>query len=277
MAVRLGARVGPAVLLLACATTPVGGKLTQRTFDFQSYAVDAPAGDEWGLAELDQVKQRVGFQRATVAVLAGQVSATTLIDVYWVPIAPAGWDLGEEQHADRYRDEELRNMNEEGVKKGQYELRNVRKGVETVAGMKLYSLRYETVAGSWLTGGKQGAAVLFLHFPPDFATRRAFYGFLITALTVRGSIYTSSPDLKPIESVIASFRLKNSCRWSSTCALRCSDGTTREVTATWPCFAGAPQGSACTILVAGDRAAACAGSGVTFQECGDCTPWKKEP
>ena len=277
MAIGLDARFVPALLLLACATAPVGPKLTQRTLDFQSYAVDAPAGDEWGLREIDRARQAVAFQRATVAVMAGQVSATTVIAVFEVPIAPAGWDLGEEQHADRYRDNEIRIMNEEGVKKGQYALRNVRKGLETVAGRKLYSLRYETVTGNWFTGGKESAAVLFLHVPPDLATRHAFYGFLITAITVKGSIYSTSLDLKPIEGVIASFKLKEPClRWTSTCAVRCSDGMTHSVTATSPCVVGVPQVAACTCVSAGDFALACSGPGVTFQECGDCAPWKKK-
>lgn len=282
MATVLDVRLGAAMLLAACATAPVGGKLAEKRVEFESYSVDAPAGD-WGLAALDRSRRRVRLHQVKYEVLSGRVTVSTAIYIFEAPIAPADRTLAEERLADLYRDQEVKIMEEEGVKPGTYKLKNVRKAVETVAGYKMYSLRYGTATGVWGFGGSVSDNGLFLYFPPDFSDRRAFYGFLISKHTVTGNFESSSLDLRPLEEVIASFRLKkpapgihpDTCgQWTSICTVRCSDGTTHAVTAV-PCVATMPaEGSACSRIDESDFALACPGG--TFQECGNCTPWKQE-
>jgi hypothetical protein len=193
-----------AVLVVACVTTPMGAKVTERKFEFSSYSVDAPEGGDWGVVELDPRAERVVFQQATVHVVSGRVMGTFLVHVFRVPVAPEGWGKSEEEHATAYRDNEERIMNEQGVQKGRYTLKNVRKGVETVGGKKLYFMHYETVSGTWFSGKTETESVLYLYFPPDYyPAQHAFFGFLTSVAD--GS---SSAVLKQVEPVIASFKLR---------------------------------------------------------------------
>lgn len=189
-------------VVASCATTPVGETVTARTFSFATHTVPAPEGDGWGVSRDDAV-ETVTFRKAR-STLSGQIVASTEIRVFKVLIRDDAVTFSEAALADGFRDQEHRTMSEQGVARGSYRLDRVTKAVETVAGRTLYTMRYEIEAPGpgWMP--IRGESALFLYFPPDYAGRRAFYGFLIAESWVKGNLY-ASPDLKRIEPVIAGF------------------------------------------------------------------------
>jgi ankyrin repeat protein len=140
---------------------------------------------------------------------------TTLIKVFRNEMAPQGWHFSEEEAADDFRNNEEKIMTEELVKKGTYELKDVKKGAATIGGKKFYTMSYKTTTGSFwgqfVEGGASYHAVesaLYLFFPPDFKKTHIFYGFLISDYYLRGHLYvTKKTDLAQIYPVINSFRI----------------------------------------------------------------------
>jgi hypothetical protein len=195
-----------ACIASSCATAPVGAGTSAGPVQFDSFAVPAPEGKDWGLTQ-DPKAEAVTFHRVTIPMLVGKVVASTEIRVFKVPITEAASALAEDELADGFCEQERAGMIAQGVSKGAYKLKKLDKGVEWVAGRKLYTMRYQTQAPGSGAMPILGDSALFLYFPPDYGQRRAFYGFLIAESWEKGNIY-ASPDLKRIEPVIAGFELR---------------------------------------------------------------------
>ncbi|BDG02327.1 hypothetical protein [Anaeromyxobacter oryzae] len=191
------------VLVAACATAPTGEGPAGAFVTFTSYTVPVPEGGGWGVAR-DPSAEAVSFRRATPAPPTGSDVATTEVRVFKVPIPEDAATLGEDALADAFLEQEHRIMLEQGVARGLYRLGTVARGVETIAGRRLHTMRYETETPGpgWMP--RKGQSALFLYFPPDYPARRAFYGFLIVESWEKGNMY-ASPDLRRIEPVIAGF------------------------------------------------------------------------
>jgi hypothetical protein len=192
-----------AALVLGCATSQaIGRRLTEKTIEFPSYSLGVPSGDDWGV-ELDQQAEVVEFGRSRPDPLriSGLICVSS-IRVFKIPFSE-GAPTGEQAIADDYRANEERIMVTQGVKRGLYDLKDVKKGTETVGARKVYSMRYGTKryvdADPVFT-----ESVLYLHFPPDFENRKAFYGFLATETFRKGRGLLSS-DLSQLEALVASF------------------------------------------------------------------------
>jgi len=195
--------------LFSCATTQPIQQTQDRTINMGYYSVEAPPGEDWQY-EMNKEKGILICQKLKKW-FSGRVLGSTLIEVFRNSVAPQGWHLNEEECTDDFRNSEERGMQEEGVKKGLYELRNVKKGMETVGDRKLYTMHYETTmtlpGGVWehgLAARRAQQVVLYLYFPPDFQARHIFYGFLISEEYERGSLV--KVDLTQVHPIIRSFK-----------------------------------------------------------------------
>jgi ankyrin repeat protein len=195
----------PALLFLfSCATTYTAQQLQPlsegQTIDMGAYSVKAPLGEGWG-AEVSKGKGTVDFIRAKKRAL-GILGGGTVIKVFGNVIFPEGWHLSEEEAADDYRNKEEQDMIEKGVKTEVFKLEDVKKGITTIDGRKLYFMSYKTIPAQKYVAQE---AVLYLYFPPDFKKTRVFFGFLISEFLEKFS--STKPDLTQIYPVINSFQI----------------------------------------------------------------------
>jgi ankyrin repeat protein len=139
--------------------------------------------------------------------IAGKVvSGSTLIQVMKNEVMPEGWYMSEEEVANDYRNLEEKTMIEEGVKKGQYKLEDVKKDGTTIKGKKFYLMSYRITSGGLFKGpAMTQEAVLYVYFPPDFKKRHIFYTFLINEARLTASLLKA--DLTQIYPVISSFQI----------------------------------------------------------------------
>lgn len=191
------------MLLTACGTTRYGEKVTQSQYEFSSYSIAAPKGD-WGVVRLDEAAEGIRFGLTHTGTIGRKVQITVM-EVSKIPVTASGAELAEEALADDQLATEERNVAEEGRKTKVFSLKNVRKGSKTVGGKKVYFLQYEVDYSTWEVGAKAGESLLYVYFPPDWKTRRAFYSFEITETWRTGGTFGVSRDLSPIESLVASF------------------------------------------------------------------------
>jgi len=97
-----------------------------------------------------------------------------------------------------------------GVFQKRYQLKNIEHGVVGIGGKTLYYMRYQAPSGSWV--GLEGAsiaqhAVLYLYFPPGFASTLHFYVFHIHEAYAPAT--AAHANLARINPVIASFRIRD--------------------------------------------------------------------
>src|SRR5271169_5728433 len=204
-------------LLFSCATTQQTSREGERhTIDLGDYMVDVPSSEDWQI-QVDKERGIVIFakekgkgMRILGQVLGGPpiIRGITLIQIFRNAVKDSPkCDLSEEEMADDYRNNEENVMLKEGVAKGEYNLEDVKKGVITIDGKRLYFMSYKAAtAGSWMGATKAVEGTLYLYFPPDFKTNHIFYGFLISESYFRK--YFMTVDLTQIYPVINSFQLK---------------------------------------------------------------------
>ena len=140
--------------LVSCATTQPIPQRGERVIDMGNYFVESPVGEGWQI-QIDKSKGIVSFtkiKQSIISKMAGVIDGSTLIRVFRNEIAPQGWHMSEEETADDFRNLEEKIMIEEGVKKGEYNLEDVKKGITTINGKKLYFLSYKTTAGTFFGG-----------------------------------------------------------------------------------------------------------------------------
>jgi hypothetical protein len=65
---------------------------------------------------------------------------STLIKIFRNDVLPQGWQRSQDEIADDYRNSEERIMREKGVKNDSYQLIELKRSIETINGMKLYSM-----------------------------------------------------------------------------------------------------------------------------------------
>jgi len=200
------------ILLVSCAASKVQTQDEKHSVDMTSYSVNVPPGGDWQMG-INKEKEIVTFQRPKKW-WTGQVLGSTLIQIFRDEVSPQGWLRSEEDIADDVRNDEERMMREEGVNKGVYQLLDVKKNIEAINGMKLYTMYY--VVDAELPGGfaKHGMnahrhqeAMLYLYIPPDFKEKHVLFRFLINEDCQRGSLGCRA-DLTQIHAVINSFRVK---------------------------------------------------------------------
>ncbi len=193
------------ILIASCVTTkPVGERSTERTVTSTTFTVPAPEGDGWGV-ERDAARDRVYFRRKTTVTLGlvdNVVQASSTVVVFKVPFGEEGAAMSEEALANGYLEGEHQDMLERGVATKTYRLGDVKKGVETVGGRKLYTMRYTTEQQAHTS-----EAALLLYVPPDYAARRAFYGFLVQESWETAT--RKSPGLHHLEPMIAGFSIRS--------------------------------------------------------------------
>ncbi len=182
------------LLLSSCATTLQIQQVSEGQFiDMGAYSIKTPPGEGWK-AEVVEQKAAVRFYRQSLQ--KGVIAGTTIIQVFQNVIFPGGWHLSEEEAADDYRNNEERGMVELGVKKGQYQLSDVKKGITAIDGRKLYFMSYKTAELKGLF--KTAEAVLYLFFPPDFKKMHIFYCFLINEAYVTGKYEVNLTQINPV-------------------------------------------------------------------------------
>jgi len=156
-----------------------------------------------------QVEKQMGFisfGKSKYSVLGAPVGST-LIRVFRNGVKQELWHLSEEEVADDFRNQEENTMIEEGVKKGQYKLEDVKKDITTIGGKKLYFMNYKTsTAFKIIGGGTIINAVLYLYFPLEFKENHIFYGFLFLESHATGALVTF--DVELIYTVINSLKIK---------------------------------------------------------------------
>jgi len=207
------------LLLLSCATTQqIQKESNERVIDMGSFTVNQPPGEDWETRVFKDkgvvafIKEEGKSMRAFGQVMTGKtiIRGITLIQVNAYIAPPQKWNLNEEKMADDVRNQEESTMIEEGVKKGQYRLEDVKKDVTTIGGKKLYFMSYKTTTGSWLPlkgNPKVIEVVIHFYFPQDFEKKRNFYSFLISTSYLRGNFV--KVDSTQIYSVINSFQIIN--------------------------------------------------------------------
>ncbi|HVP68196.1 MAG TPA: hypothetical protein VMT17_13120 [Anaeromyxobacteraceae bacterium] len=193
-----------ASVLGGCIGVQVGTKPTSKTYEFASYSIDVP-GDEWGVGEVDSSAERVEFLHASYAFMAGTVTSETKLGVFRVQ--PDNWSWSDEETANAYRDEMQRSIAKEAGQHA-YEVKDIRRGVTEIAGKKLYTMSFEGGVGNWFVGGQGYTTFLYLYFPSDYERRHAFYVFALSTTSVKGSIYSESPNVKLVGPFVSSFKLK---------------------------------------------------------------------
>jgi hypothetical protein len=194
------------LLLAACGTTRYGEKITQSKYEFATYSIDAPSGD-WGISKQDQAAEMIQFSRTRSGAMGQEVQWTTMGSSK-VPVTASGAVMTEEALVDEYLTEEERNDAEQGRRTKVYGLKNVRKGTTTVGGKKVYFLNYDIDYSTWEVGAKAGSTLLYVYFPPDWKSRRAFYNFVIMETWKTGGVPGVSTDPKAVDPLVASFALR---------------------------------------------------------------------
>jgi hypothetical protein len=207
------------LLLFSCATTQQAQRVKEgETINMGSYTVNVPPGDDWQI-QIDKEREAVIFvkekgkgMRVLGQLLGGNSirRGTTLIQIFRNAIMdPSKWYLSEEEIADDYRNSEENIVSMGEDEKEEYKLEDVKKGITTVEGRRLYFLSYKATTGHWMGSlkgpSKAVEATLYLFFPPDFRYNHIFYGFLINESYLQGNLITV--DLTIIYPVINSFRI----------------------------------------------------------------------
>jgi len=202
------------LLLLSCATTQqVQKESKERVIDIGSFTVSQPPGEDWrtrvfkdkGVIEF--TKEEGKPMRILGQIMTGRtkIRGITLIQVNSYIAPPRNWNLNEEKMADEVRKQEESTMIEEGVKKYQYELKEVKKDIAIIGGKKLYFMSYKTTKGKvFWEEAKVVETVIYYYFPQDFEKRHNFYSFLISTGYIRGHFV--KVDLTQIHPVINSFQ-----------------------------------------------------------------------
>lgn len=205
--------------LLSCATTQQIQKDSKESvIEMGSFTVNQPPGADWQTRVFKDegvvtfIKEEGKTMRVFGEIMAGKtiIRGITLIQVNSYMAPPQKWNLNEEKMADDVRKQEENTMIEEGVRKGQYKLEDVKKDVATVGGRRLYLMSYKATIGSWLSlkeNPKVVEAVIYFYFPQDFQKKRNFYSFLISTSYIRGNFV--KVDLTQIYPVINSFQIIN--------------------------------------------------------------------
>lgn len=141
-----------------------------RIIDMGSYSVEAPLGEDWQIEiEKDRGEIRITKEakQRILGFLPGRTKHLTIIQISRNQVMdPGKWRLAEEDLADDYRNMEESGMITMGVKTGQYELKDVIKGVSQIGDKKLYFMSYKTITAKQPKAVQE--AVLYLYFPPDF-------------------------------------------------------------------------------------------------------------
>ncbi len=177
-----------------------------KIIDMGSYSIQALPGEDWK-AEIKKEEESVSFvkeeKEKTLGFLPGRTKRLTNIIIRRNEVSdPGKWHLSKEEVANDYVSGEEKDMVERGVKTGQYELTDVKKGVTTIGDKTLYFMNYKTTS---VKQGSRGEAILYLYFPPDFKKTHNFYLFLITeAYPLDNPVID---DLSQINPVINSFKI----------------------------------------------------------------------
>jgi len=186
----------PLILLAACGTTKIG------RYEFSSYSIAAPKGD-WGVVKLNEAAEEIQFASARPDDM-GKIVQTTLMGVSKVSVAASEAELTEEALVDQFFTRELRTQEEALKAAKNYSFKEVRKGVATVGGKKVYFTGYGVDMGGSSAGGTNGDALHYVYFPPDWKTRRAFYDFGVSQVWREGGPNVLR-DLKVVEPLVAGF------------------------------------------------------------------------
>jgi hypothetical protein len=168
------------------------------------YSVRAPLEKGWKV-ETNREGQAIVFQR-TRKFLLEKVQLLRLL-VMRDSSQAEHWPLPPGDFADSLRAQELAIMQREGVANRQYELKDVRTAVDTIAGKELYSLRFQKVL--YLPERWREDGTFYLFFPADYGERHVFYSFLLSdfykAPTGGHTGVKHAPEV--LDSVVASLRL----------------------------------------------------------------------
>jgi hypothetical protein len=186
----------PVLMLSACGTSRWGEKPTQSEYSFRTYSIKTPAGD-WGLLKIDEATEEIVFGSSRLGGY-GQEVQSNVMSAWKVDVTESGTGNTEDELAEMYLSEERSNM----AADKSYELKNVKKSVETVAGKKVFALRWRADFGA-LADNADG--VLLVYFPPDWKSRRTFYRFMLIEKYRTGGVPGVSVDLKQIEQFVAGF------------------------------------------------------------------------
>ena len=196
-----------AIALSSCATTQTTQQLQPvsegQIIDMGAYSVKAPLGEGWQ-ADIKKEKRTINFIKAKKRAL-GILGGGTGIKVFPNIISPGKWHLSEAEVADDYRNQEEQDMIEKSVKTGAFKLEDVKKGITTLDGKKLYFMSYKIIPVKKYTKPTAQEAILYLYFPQDFKKKHAFFGFIISESLERSS--ATKPDLTQIYPVINSLQI----------------------------------------------------------------------
>jgi ankyrin repeat protein len=202
------------LLLLSCATTQqIQKESGERVIDMGSFTINQPPGEDWETRVFKDkgvvafIKEEGKGMRAFGQIMTGRtkIRGITLIQVNSYIAPPQKWNLNEEKMADEVRKQEENTMIEEGVKKGQYKLEDLKKDVTIIGGKKLYFMSYKATIGKvFWEESKAVEAVIYFYFPKDFEKKHNFYSFLISTSYIRGHLV--KVDLTQIYPVINSFQ-----------------------------------------------------------------------
>jgi hypothetical protein len=194
------------LLLASCAiTSTVGGKVTKPQYDFATFSVRAPKGD-WGIAALEEMEEGMAFAQQRNA-LDGSTIQQTFMAVGKAPVEASKAEMSEGAIADQALEDDERGfgiIGKEGARK--FTLKNVQKGTKTVGDKAVHFLQYEMDFGANIFGGTAGRTLVYVFFPADWQTRRAYYHFFIIETWQAGAI-AASPDTGPLDALVTGFAI----------------------------------------------------------------------
>jgi hypothetical protein len=170
------------------------------------FTILSPPGDDWEYV-LQNNRIEVLFINESSNILTGSGNST-IISVYKDSLfVPA--EKGEKEYADGFLDENINDFKKIGLE--ELKIKSSRKFDTTIAGRKLYAIAYTSTYS--IRNSKQYLDdIFFLCFPDDFKTSRVFFGFNISSSYNQplGFFNINSAELKPIFSVMKSFKMKES-------------------------------------------------------------------
>jgi hypothetical protein len=153
-------KISSLVILLAalsgCAAGTTAITKANNHIQFPNCSFTLPAEAGWHIQQLDVSSQRAVFEKKEGAVIFQILVLRNTIRNRTLRASPA------EVVADHYRDGEELNMMEQGVNKGLYQLKDLRRGTETLGGKTFYTAGYTTFRKDI-----SQRAVLYLYFPKE--------------------------------------------------------------------------------------------------------------
>ncbi|MGE5238715.1 MAG: ankyrin repeat domain-containing protein [Chloroflexota bacterium] len=191
-------------LLWTCLSVVPGEAAPQGTragtVDVGTYEVRIPPDGRWDVTT-DPAAESVRLEKVEQhPAQAGKTASAISIQVLRVGTETDKWGLSEEKVAEGYFDREETRTKDELVKGTGHEMKFFKKGTSTIAKKKVYSMNYRAEKPEVTVD-----AAIYLYFPGDYKKNHVFFVFFVSDAYAKD---VHAPDLKVVEPVIASLKMK---------------------------------------------------------------------